>query len=103
MAVSVADLAVHLRISADPAATLPAAHQTVLTQLLATATALVNETAPAAPEALRDRATIQLCGYAHEMPAAPAGAGYASAMRNSGALSILKNHVKRRAMPIEAA
>lgn len=103
MAVDIATLAVHLRLSADPATPLPAALETVLTELLASAKAMVEETAPAAPDTLKDRAVIQLAGYAHEMPAAPAGAGFASAMRNSGALSILRNHVPRRAMPIEAA
>lgn len=102
MAVSVADLAVHLRISADPAAALPAAHQTVLTEMLAAATARIEEIAPAAPDALKDRAVIQLCGYLNEAPAAPAGAGYAAALRNSGALHVLANHVTRRAVTIGA-
>ena len=98
MALSVADLAVHLRISADPAAPLPAAHETVLEQLLATARQLVTEAAPDAPDALADQAVIQLCGYMHEAPTGAAGAGFAAVMRNSGALSILGNHVIRRAV-----
>lgn len=100
MALSVADLAVHLRISADPAAPLPAAQETVLTDLLAAAKARIDEAAPDAPEALKDRAVIQLCGYQHEAPGAPAGSGYASALRNSGALHTLANHVVRQAVII---
>ena len=50
---------------------------------------LVDKTAPEAPEIIKDEAIIRLCGYWFDMPLAARGTAYASALRNSGAKSIL--------------
>ena len=50
---------------------------------------LVNKTAPNAPDVIKEEATIRLAAYWFDMPNAPRGTGYAAALRNSGAKSIL--------------
>lgn len=100
MAVSVAQLAVELRLISEASEAIPDGQRETLTRLLDYAGAALAEVAPTAPAALQDQATIRLCGYLFEAPASAAGAGYANALRNSGALSIVSRHIARRAVTI---
>ena len=97
MAVTLADLALDLRIIATPTDTLDAGQSAVLQRALAAAEALVAERAPTAPTALMDSATLAVAGYLYDRPSAHPGARFASAWVNSGAASMLASHVSRRA------
>ena len=59
------------------------------TRLLAYATEAVARYAPNAPDATSNEAAIRLAAYLFDMPNAGRGVGYANALRNSGAQSIL--------------
>lgn len=111
MAVTVADLAIDLRILATPPADgestaappgLEAAQVAVLARILATAQVLVTERASSAPEALRDQAVLAIAAYLYDRPSAGAGTRYANAWANSGASEILSAYVTRRARVIGA-
>ena len=78
-------------------------------KLLAAATALVDRFAPAAPEAIKDEATIRTAGWLAEQPAASVRSeavgdvstayapAMASALRHSGAMALLAPWKVRRA------
>ena len=66
-------------------------------RLLAFATSAVTKHAPEAPDVAHDEAAIRVAGYLADMPNAGRGAGYADAMRNSGAASILAPYRVHRA------
>ena len=109
MAVSVADLAIDLRLLATPPAAgestsvppgLATAQVAILTRLLATAETLVAERAPGAPDPLKDAATLAIAAYMYDRPTAGAGSRYANAWSFSGASEILTAHVRRRARVI---
>ena len=59
------------------------------TRLLAYATEAVARYAPDAPDATSTEAVVRLGAYLFDMPNAGRGVGYANALRNSGAQSIL--------------
>ena len=61
----------------------------IATRLLKVAKEIVEKTAPSAPQTIKDEACIRLCAYLYDMPSAPRGTAYASALRNSGAKSLL--------------
>ena len=60
-----------------------------ITRLLAYASEAVQRHAPDAPPAILNEAIVRIAGYAFDRPEAPAGAGYANELRNSGAAAIL--------------
>ena len=60
-----------------------------VTRLLAYATVAVVQHAPDAPDAVHDESAIRLSAYLFDQPNASMGMGYANALRNSGAGSIL--------------
>ena len=66
-------------------------------RLLAYATEAVTRHAPNAPDVAHNEAAIRLAGYLFDMPNAGRGAGYADALRNSGAAAILLPHRIHRA------
>ena len=88
MAVNANDLAVALRILADPQDQLPAAQQRILSRLLSVATAIVERYAPDAPQDVCDEAEIRICGYLYDRPPEASSRGM-SAMLHSGAQSLL--------------
>ena len=100
MAVSVADLAVDLRITTNPADTIEPGQIVILTRLLAVAETLVSERASSAPDTLKDSATIQIASYLYDKPTAGAAGRYANVFVNSGAASLLANYIRRRAKAI---
>ena len=88
MAVSVADLAVGLRLSADGVG-LPTAQENILTRLLGVAEAHVTLLAAGAPEAVQDEAIIRMAGYLYDTPSAGRRDSYANSFVNSGAGALL--------------
>lgn len=83
---------------------------TVATRLLPVGTALVQQYAPNAPEAVQNEATIRVCGFLAQTPASTlrridAGSisivyqagGEQAALRRSGAMALLSPFKKRRA------
>ena len=83
MALSVEQLATAIRAGTSDQET------EVLTRLLAVGIAIVEKTAPNAPEDVRDQATVRLVGYLLDAPNTPAGIALADALTNSGAYSLL--------------
>lgn len=74
-----------------------------VTRLLATATALVEDKAPTAPEGLRDEAAIRIAAHLYDKPNYEPGAGYAQLFRNSGAGDLLSRWiVVRSATAVQA-
>ena len=70
---------------------------TEATRLLATATELVTNHAPDAPDAVANEAVVRLAGYLFDQPFSPSTERYANAFRNSGAASLLVRYRVRRA------
>ena len=87
MAITVADLAVELRLSVD-GLDLDDAQATVLTRLVSVANSLVGSYAASAPDAVKDEAAIRVGAYLFDVPAGK-GMAMASALANSGAQSLL--------------
>ena len=101
MAITIEQLAVHLRVSADPRAPVAEPHLTVLTQLHRWANGVVDSRAPGAPETARDEAIILLAGYQFDKPPASRSTAYANAWENSGAANILRPWTKRRGIVLD--
>ena len=87
MALTTAEIAAALRITADPNIAPAEPLLSILHRQLQTAVSLVDGYAPAAPEHVRDEAAIRLTGYLYEM--APTGNVSQSPIRHSGALPLL--------------
>ena len=68
-----------------------------VTRLLAYATEAVQKYAPDAPTATANEAVVRLSGYLFDAPNTSARAGYADALRNSGAASMLSVYRVHRA------
>ena len=66
-----------------------AEEQAEATRLLQYATTAVQKHAPTAPDEVHNTAAVSLIGYLFDKPAAARGAGYADALRNSGAAAQL--------------
>ena len=89
MAVNLSALAVDLRVIAEATEEIPAGQAATLQRLLDYAVLEVEQTAPDAPQAAKDLAIVRLCGYVYESPSSPVGSGFADAIGNSGAQSLL--------------
>ena len=87
MALTTAQIAVRLRLTTDPNVAPAEPLLSILHGQLQTAVSLVDLYAPAAPEHVRDEATIRLTGYLYEQ--APTGNVSQSPIRHSGALPLL--------------
>ena len=84
MAVTLDDLRAGIRVEQN------AENDTALTRIQGAVTALVEKYAPDAPDAVKDQAIVQACGYIWDSPAAsPARMNFANAMMNSGAYAQL--------------
>ena len=86
MAITVADLAIELRLSVD--GDLDAAQTAVLTRLKAVGESLVEGYADDAPDSVRDEAVIRVCAYLYDFSPGMATAPV-NAMMYSGAQSLL--------------
>ena len=93
MALTTAEIAVALRITADPNVAPAEPLLSILHRQLQTAVSLIDLYAPAAPEHVRDEAAIRLTGYLYELPptsgGSPGGGISQSPIRHSGALPLL--------------
>ena len=88
MALTTAELAVALRVTADPSVAPAEPLLSLLHRQLLTANSLVESpTRPDAPEHVRDEAAIRLVGYLYEQ--APTGNVSQAPIRHSGALPLL--------------
>ena len=96
MAVTISQLGVHLRVSADPNVAPTGAVGTVLARVLRTSVAMVETYAPGAPEAIRDEAVVRLAGWLYDSDPSGATAGGPQALRSSGAASLLGPYRIRR-------
>lgn len=104
MAITIRQLAQDLRIVVTDDETIPAEQSAVLTRLMTWANAIVTErVVDTAPETLKDQAISQLVSYVYDSPQAGAGAAFANAWVNSGASSMLSQHVHRRAVILTPA
>ena len=83
MAVTVDDLAVALRLSADGTG-LSDAQTTILTRLLGVGESHVGLLIPTAPDAIQEECTVRLAAYLYDAPVGRRDA-YANAWVNSGA------------------
>ena len=103
MAITVAQLAVHLRLLTDPGQALTEPHLTVITQLHTWAAGVADNRALGAPDAARDESIILLAGYLYDKPPAARGAGYSNSWENSGAANVLRPWTRRRGVLLEGA
>ena len=101
MAITVKQLAVHLRVSADPNQDVPEPHRTIITQLHTWANGVVDNRAPGAPDHARDMAVIMLAGYVHDKPPSSRGAAYGNSWENSGAANVLRAWTTRRGIILD--
>ena len=88
MAVTTADLAVALRLSADGTG-IPMAQESILARLMGVAEAHIMLLAPDAPEAIQDEATIRLAAYLYDVPNAGRRDSFSNSYVNSGAAALL--------------
>ena len=102
MALTVGQLAVHIRAAADEAS-VPGEVAVVLGAMKAWGDLAIERAAPNATEAYRDMALIVLIGYVFDRPNAPRGSQYSNAFLNSGASSILKPFLRRTALILDDA
>ena len=70
MALTLPELAVHARLSADPTAAVPEPYQTILTRLQATAQVQIDSWAADAPDLMQEWATLAIVAYAYDRPTA---------------------------------
>ena len=101
MALSVKELAVHLRVCAEPGAELQEPYKAILMKLHTWATGEVASRTEAAPDYAADMGLILLAGYVFDKPASSGGARYANAWENSGAANLLRRWTKRRGVVLD--
>ena len=101
MAVTIASLAVTLRLITDPDDTIPAGTQMILEHLRAFAELECNGRAPHAPATACDQAVYSIAAYLFDRPSAPSGGSYANAWYNSGAAEMLRRWTIRRALLLD--
>ena len=87
--ITVAQLAVELRISADPNTDPPEPYRTLLTRQRHVADTIIDEYAPAAPGNIQDEAAVRYIGYVLDRPTSYAGTAYSDVFRHSGAMNVL--------------
>ena len=90
---TVATLAEHLRLDADQYP-VGSANRTLLVELLAAGTLMMEREAPTAPDSAHDLALARWAGYIFDSPPSAPGSGYAAAFVNSGAAAILAAYTK---------
>lgn len=89
MALTVPELAVSMRLHADPAAAVEEPLNGILTRHKTAAEALIDKRTTGAPDEVRDQAAILLCAYWYDAPFAPMHDAFMAAWRYSGAASML--------------
>ena len=97
MALTDAQLLAALRLSDSPEETQQ------VTRLRPVARTMVDQFAPAAPEHIKDEATVRIAGYYFDAPYASRGTSLANALANSGAGALLLPYREHRAGGIRTA
>lgn len=97
MAVTLAQLAVSLRLITDLTETIDPAVSLVLTRLDGVADAVIAQQIPNAPDAIKDECKVRFVAYLYDAPTSGQGLAYANAWRNSGAAALASRWVVRRA------
>ena len=95
--ISVEELLAALRLGSSAAETAQA------TRLLSYATTAVTKHVPICPDEIHNEYCIRLCAYLFDAPSAGRGAGFAHALRNSGAAAILLPYRVHRAGSVAEA
>ena len=93
---TIAQLAADLRIG-DGTTEPTGAVLVVLTRIAATATAMVTRYSPNAPDAIHNEAFVRLAGWLFDSDPSGSNPGGPTAMRSSGAQSLLGPYKVRRA------
>lgn len=89
------------RLVQDPAADVPADVSALLAPLIAWASLeVVAATVDGCPDAYHDQAVAVLVGYLVDVPPASRHTSYGNAWANSGAATILRRYLKRRAVAV---
>ena len=96
MALTVAQLADAVRAGSS------AEETAILTRLRGVTSAVIERHAPDAPGNVKSEACVRMVGYLFDQPNAGRGIGFASALRNSGAASLLLPWREHRAGAIGA-
>ena len=96
MAVTVEDLAVAIRLSADGTG-LATGQTNILTRLLGVANAFIALLAPDAPDAIKDEAVVRMAGYLYDVPPAGRRDVFANSFVNSGAGALLSRWAPKAA------
>lgn len=99
---TVNELGADLRISSGNV-NVSGAQLVVLNRIHATAKAMVEAYAPGAPEALQNEAFVRLAGWLYDADPSGANPGGPTALRSSGAASILGGHRAKRGGLIKAS
>ena len=92
LSITVAEIAVALRITADPAVAPPEPYLGILTRLQTVAENQIERYAATADAATKSEAAIRMIGYLVDQPTATQGSSFANAFRNSGAQSLLADY-----------
>ena len=92
-----------VRLTADPAAPVPAADLALMLIPRTWAAEEVVRAAPDAPDSAHNLAVTVLVGYALDQPPAAAGGRFANAWPNSGAVFILRPWLTKRGIAITGA
>ena len=67
----------------------------IVDDLLATGTAMVEKYAPDAPDAVQNTAVVRIAGYLYDSPHAAQGRAFAHVLENSGAAGLLAQWRRR--------
>ena len=97
MVISVAVLAVELRVWTDPASPPPEPLAGTLARTLRASQAIVDERVRSdTPTAIRDLATISVASYLYDRPTASGGGRFSNAWGNSGAEAMLSRWIDHK-------
>ena len=96
MAITTQNLFEALRLGTG--ADIPAALATILTRQLGVATALVEQYAPDAPDAVKDEAVVRIAAWLYDSPAVQSATR--APFVNSGAASLLSSYRARQALTV---
>ena len=101
--ITVNELGVALRLTADPTSAPSASDTAILTRLLAVAVDLIENATQGAPENIENEAIVRCVAYLYDVaPGQRGGTQYADVYKNSGASALLKRYETRFALDISA-
>ena len=92
---NIQEVAVGLRISVDPTATVPEPYLDILTRHLAVATAIVEDRAPNADDQTLNQAAMRICGWFFDQPPSGNPSSESSVWYQSGASALLARRTER--------